>query len=263
MGGHRGAFGVRDVGRIADEPLDGGKTGPGVGVEKVEVVEGDGGVMGVGVAAGDVQGTGADVAGMDGEGGEFAGEGYGDAAAAGADVEERAGGGRGGSRRGAGGGWDGAWGWEDRMGARDGAWGWEDRMGAWDWGWEDRMGAWEGGADRFDDPLDELFRLGPGDEDIFIDIKPHAGEPTFAEDILNGAVGQQFAAIYIVFPEEMVGKGLHRFGQAVDLLMSGQVFDDPIGDQCCFAATIEGSQVGGQLSLCLPEIHPVKINQFM
>lgn len=60
-------------------------------VEEVEVVEGNAGAEVGGVAGCDVEGAGADVAGVDGEGGELPGKSDGDAAAAGADIENGAG----------------------------------------------------------------------------------------------------------------------------------------------------------------------------
>src|ERR1700728_1196225 len=185
VGGHCGAFAQRDIGWIADEPLDGRQADPGLTVEEVEVMERDMGAEIVGIAGGDVEGAGADVAGMDREGGEFEGNGDGDTGTAGADVEERA--------------------------------------------------PW---ADGFGGPLDEFLRLGPGDKDVLVYIKPPPGKPAFVEDVLYRAVGQQFAAINIVLPENRIGEGLRGFSQAAYLPLPGQVFHYPIGDQGRFAATV-------------------------
>ena len=95
MGGHGGAFAQRNIGWVADEPLNPRQADPGLAVEEIELMEGDMGAEMVGVPAGDVKGAGADVAGMDREGGELAGYGDGDTAAAGADVEDGAAGGAG------------------------------------------------------------------------------------------------------------------------------------------------------------------------
>jgi hypothetical protein len=109
--------------------------------------------------------------------------------------------------------------------------------------------------DGFDGPLDEFFSLGAGDEDVLIDIEPEPGKPAFVEDVLYGAVGEQFAAIDIILPEDMVGEGLRGFGQAVYFPVPRQVFHYPVGDQGCLAGAVYGRQVGCQLLLCLPEIH--------
>ena len=88
MGSHFGFFFYRDIGRVADEAIDGGQGVPGFGVEEVELMEGDGEAEGVGVSPGYGESVRADVAGMDCCGGEVFGEGEGDAAAAGAYVED-------------------------------------------------------------------------------------------------------------------------------------------------------------------------------
>lgn len=117
-------------------------------------------------------------------------------------------------------------------------------------------------SDGFDSPLDEFFGLRAGNEDILVDIEPHAGKPAFVEDVLYGAMGEELAAIDMVLPEKVVGERLFRLCQAIDFLTPGQVFHYPIGDQRCFPAAIDRCQVGRQLSLCLVGIHSVKIDQF-
>ncbi len=117
-------------------------------------------------------------------------------------------------------------------------------------------------ANRLDGPVDEFLGLGPGDEYVLIYIESQPGKPAFVEDVLYRPVGEQFASIDIILSEDGVGEGLRRFRQAVYLSSAGQVFHYPIGDQRGFAAAVEGCQVGGQLSLCLPVIHSAKLDQF-
>ena len=51
----------------------------------------------------------------------------------------------------------------------------------------------DAGFNGFDDPFDQFFGFGIGDEDGFVDIELHAGEPAFVEDILNGTVVEKLS----------------------------------------------------------------------